>query len=157
MALFYSIFLLFWPFLSGTTYLYFVSFQGWRFYFLLSPNSRASRANSLGMNRSYLAYKTCPFLVLSFSHDVMQLFFWMTSMCLPQQVCYFIIIIIILFIFLKGKFHPFIKKNPKKPKQTKTQNNPQKEINKNPKPTFFFSRFPFCFFIISRSCIIRNM
>lgn len=81
--------------------------------FFLSPNSCASRTNSLGMNRSYLAYKTYPFLVLSFSHDVMQLFFWMTSMCLPQQVCYFIIITIILFIFLKGKFHLFIKKTTK--------------------------------------------
>lgn len=98
--------------------------------FFLSPNSCVSRTNSLGMNRSYLACNSYPFLVLSFSHDVMQLFFWMISMCLPQQVCYFLIIIV-LFIFLKGKFHLFIKKTLK----TYNKTIPNKS-------TFFFSSFP---------------
>lgn len=98
--------------------------------FFLSPNSCVSRTNSLGMNRSYLACRTYPFLVLSFSHDVMQLFFWMTSMCLPQQVCYFIIIIVLL-IFLKDS-STFSLKKP-----LKTYN---KKIPK--KSTFFFSFSP---------------
>lgn len=41
----------------------------------LSLNSCVTRRNSLGMNRSFWAYKTCPFLVLTFSHDVMQFSF----------------------------------------------------------------------------------
>lgn len=71
---FFTVFLLFWPLLSVTTYLYLVSVPRMMALFL-SLNSCVTRRNSLGMNRSFWAYKTCPFLVLTFSHDVMQFFF----------------------------------------------------------------------------------
>lgn len=74
MSFFFTVFLLFWPFLSVTTYLYLVSVPRMMALFL-SLNSCVTRRNSLGMNRSFWAYKTCPFLVLTFSHDVMQFSF----------------------------------------------------------------------------------